>query len=163
MADIDQVNSKINEICEKADIDSENSSLRESENLKSDFIAQVFKKLSEIESIVLTLPSPPTSVPIQNSTTEQQQHTHVPKIQCTKFCGDGVGKFEFKNFLAQFENCVTSVESPKVKLSFLKVFLTGYASQLILNLSLENENYDVAINLLKNNFLDTPFLIDEIF
>ena len=73
------------------------------------------------------------------------------------------GKFEFKNFLAQFENCVTSVESPKVKLSLLKSFLTGYASKLISNLSLKNENYDVAINLLKNNILDVLFIIDVIF
>ena len=29
--------------------------------------------------------------------------------------------------------------------------------------SFANENYDVAINLLKNNFLDIPLIIDEIF
>ena len=136
MTDIDLANSKINEICEKADIDLENIGLLESEILKCEFISQVFKKLSN-------------SLPLQNGTTEQL-YTHVPKIQCTKFCGEEVGKFVFKIFLAQVENCVTSIESPKVKLSLLKGFLTGYASQLISNLSLENENYDVAINLLRN-------------
>ena len=95
MANIDQADSKINEICVKADIDLENSVLPESEILESAFISQVFKKLSEIESIVSTPPSPPTSVPIQNGTTEQQLYTHVPKIQCTKFSGEEVGKFEF--------------------------------------------------------------------
>ena len=69
MADIDLANSKINEICEKADIDLENSGWLESEILESEFISQVFKKLSEIENIVSTPPSPPTSVPIQNGTT----------------------------------------------------------------------------------------------
>ena len=59
-------------------------------------------------------------------------------------------------FLAQFENCSNSVDSPKVKLSLLKGFLTGYKSQLILN-------YDEVINLLKQNFLDVSFIIDEIF
>ena len=39
MADIDQANSKINKICEKADIDLENSGLLESEILESGFIA----------------------------------------------------------------------------------------------------------------------------
>ena len=39
MADIDQANSKINEICDKADIDLENSGLRESEHLESEFIS----------------------------------------------------------------------------------------------------------------------------
>ena len=51
MDDIDLVNSKTKEICEKTDIDSENSGLLESEILESEFILQVFKKLSEIESI----------------------------------------------------------------------------------------------------------------
>ena len=139
MADIDRANSRINEICEKSDIDLENGGLLDSEILESVFISQVFKMLSEIESIVSTPPSLPPSAPIQNGTTEQQLCTHVPKIQCAKFSGEEVGKFKLKNFLAQFENCVTSVESPKVKLSLLKCFLTGFASQLISNLSLENE------------------------
>ena len=159
MADIDLENSEINEIHEKADIDLENSGLLELEIWDCEFISQVFKKVSEIENIVSSPPSLPTWVPIQNDTTEQ----HVPKIQCMKFSSEEVGKFKFKNFLAQFENCVTSVEFQKVKLLLLKSFLTGYASQLILNLSLKNENYDMAINLWKNNFLDVPFIIDKIF
>ena len=89
MADIELANSKINEICEKTDIDLEHSGSLESKILKSQFITQVFKKLSEIESIVSTPPSFLTSVPLQNSTTEQQQYTHMPKIQYTKFSGDG--------------------------------------------------------------------------
>ena len=32
-------------------------------------------------------------------------------------------------------------------------------SQVISNLFLENENYDVVINLSKNYFLDVPFII----
>ena len=95
MADIDLANSKINEICEKADIDLENSCLQESEILESEFILQVFKKLSEIESFVSTFPSPPISEPIQNGSTEQQLYTHKPKIQCTKFSGEEIGKLEF--------------------------------------------------------------------
>ena len=163
MADIKLANSKKREIWKKVDIDLENNGYLESKILEFEFITQVFKKLSEIESIVSTPPSSPTSVPIQNSTTEQQQYTHMPKIQCTKFSGEEVGKFEFKNFLAQFENCVTSVKSQKVKISLLKSFLTGYTSQLIENLSHKNENYDVAINLLKKIFLHVIFIINEMF
>ena len=117
MADIDLANSKINEICEKVDINSENSELLESEILEFEFISQVFKKLSEIESIASTPPFLPLQYLYKMA---QQLYTHVPKIQCTKFSGEEVGKFKIKKFLAQFENCVTSVESPKVKLSLLK-------------------------------------------
>ena len=67
---INQANSKINKICGKADIDLETSGLLESEILECEFISQVFKNISEIESIVSTPPFPPTSVPIQNGTPE---------------------------------------------------------------------------------------------
>ena len=46
MADIDLANSKINEICEKADINLEYSGLLESEILESEFVSQVYKKFS---------------------------------------------------------------------------------------------------------------------
>lgn len=85
-----------------------------------------------------------------------------PRQQCTKFSSSEFSKFELKNFLVQFENCVTLVNSEKAKLSLLKGFLTGYASQLISLLSLE-DNYVIGINLLKREFLDIPFIIDEIF
>ena len=129
MTDIDQASSEINEICEKADIDLENNGLLESEILESEFISQVFKKLSEIESIVSTPPSPSTLVLIQNGTTKQQLCTQVPKVQCTKFIGKEIGKFKFKNFLAQFKNCVALVEPPKVfwpatRLNWFRIFLS---------------------------------------
>lgn len=45
----------------------------------------------------------------------------------------------------------------------MKDFLTGYATQLILHLSREDDNYGVAINLLKIEFLNITFIIEEIF
>ena len=71
-------------------------------------------------------------------------------------------KFEFKNFLAQFYNCVSSVSSDKAKLSLLKSSLTDYAAQLISHLTLEGPNYEIARKLLEE-FLDIPLIVDEIF
>ena len=86
-----------------------------------------------------------------------------PRLQCPKFSERMSNKFEFKNFLAQFYNCVSSVSSDKAKLSLLKSYLTGYAAQIISHLTLEEANYEVAIKLLTEEFLDIPLIVDEIF
>ena len=50
------------------------------------------------------------------------------KLQCSKFSGKNVSKFELKNFLIQFSNCTCSIKSKGTKLSLLKDYLTGYTS-----------------------------------
>ena len=55
------------------------------------------------------------------------------------------------------------MSSDKAKLSLLKSYLTGYAAQLISHLTLEEANYEVAIKLLTEEFLDIPLIVDEIF
>ena len=82
------------------------------------------------------------------------------RLQCPKFCGRTSNRFEFKNFLVQFYNCISSVSSDKAKLSLLKSYLTGYAAQLLSHLTLEEANYEVAIKLLTEEFLDIPVIVD---
>ena len=55
------------------------------------------------------------------------------------------------------------MSSDKAKLSLLKSYLTGYAAQLLSHLTLEEANYEVAIKLLTEEFLDIPLILDEIF
>ena len=86
-----------------------------------------------------------------------------PRLQCSKFSGRMYNRFEFRNFLAQFYNCVSSVSSDKAKSSLLKSYLTGYAAQLLSHLTLEEANYEVAIKLLTEEFLDIFLVVDEIF
>ena len=78
-----------------------------------------------------------------------EMYFQTPKLQCTTFSGKNVDKFEFKKFLIQFSNCTCFIKSKRVKLSLLKSFLTGYASPIISHLTLEDKNFDVAIELLK--------------
>ena len=89
----------------------------------------------------------------------------APKLQCSKFSGGKkkVSKFEFKNFVIQFSKCTCSIKSTRTKLSLLKGYLTGYASQIISHQTLEDENLDEALELLKEEFLDISFIIDEIY
>lgn len=87
-----------------------------------------------------------------------------PPLECGYFEGNDKDKFEFHVFLAQFNNLIDSKNySNKIKLSYLHTYLKGYAKKLIGHLSLQDENYPIAINLLKEQFLDVPLIIDEIF
>ena len=55
------------------------------------------------------------------------------------------------------------MSSDEAKLSLLKSYLTSYTVQLISHLTLEEANYEVAIKLLTEEFLDIPLIVDEIF
>ena len=92
-----------------------------------------------------------------------QAHAITPKLQCCKFSGSPtLGKFEYKNFKAQFENCVRHVTSGAVKLAHLRGYLTDTAFDIVSHLTLEDANYELAIELLDEQFLDKPFMLDEI-
>ena len=83
----------------------------------------------------------------------------LPKLEFVKFNVVKPSKFEFKNFLLQFQNCVRDLESNEVKLTLLK----SYFSDLISHLTLESCNYIVTIDLLKREFLNKNLIINAIF
>ena len=132
------------------------------EQLEAEFAYNIFERLTGLEENISS--SNTKDVPVQKPQVPLAALcVSAPKLQCVKFNGIRAGKFEFKNFLVQFENCVDAVHSKKAKLSLLKSFLAGYASQLVSHLLLEDENFEVAIDLLKKEFLDIPFIMDVIF
>ena len=94
---------------------------------------------------------------------KEQTLSMLPELECIKFSGVKSSKFEFKNFLAQFHNCLTQLESNEVKLTSLKSYLFDYALQLISHLKLESCYYSVAINLLKREFLNENLITNAIF
>ena len=71
-------------------------------------------------------------------------------ISIPKFSSINPSKFEFNN-------------SNKSRLALLKGYLTSYALQLVSHLILVDGNYKVAVSLLTIEFLDVPFIINEIF
>ena len=167
--EIETLNSKIYDACVKADIDIIRSGYLEDEEAESSYQVEVNRKLDDGEYSLSQ-----TNLPHRNSSKNAgkegnpsifNMHTYIPplRLQCPKFRARMPNKFEFKNFLAQFYNCVSSVSSDKAKLSLLKSYLTGYAVQLISHLTLEEANYEVAIKLFTEEFLDIPLNVDEIF
>ena len=87
-----------------------------------------------------------------------------PPLECDYFEGSSKDKFEFHTFLTQLNTIIDSkAYSNSVKLSYLHTYLKGYARKLISHLSIKDENYPIAIDLLKEQFLDVPYIIDEIY
>ena len=100
---------------------------------------------------------------IAEAITNMQANTMVPKLQCVKFNGNSSDKFAFKNFLSQFQNCVANMRSNSSKLSYLRSVLSDYAFSIISHLTITDSNYEVAINILRAEFLDNEYIVDEIF
>ena len=48
-----------------------------------------------------------------------------------------------------------------VKLTYLRSYLTDYAYRIISHLSISDDNYEVAVKLLKDEFLDLDYINDE--
>ena len=93
----------------------------------------------------------------------------VPNRQ-TIFCQlfDGTNDIaDFKNWLSQFETMINSGRPMKgrYKLISLRNHLTkgGLAFKLIISLEMIDDNYVVAVDILKEEFLDEPKLIDQSF
>ena len=86
-----------------------------------------------------------------------------PKLHCPTFSGKNSDRLEFKNFLVQFKNCVDANGTlpGSVKLTYLRSYLTDYALKIISHLTINDSNYDIAIKLLKDEFLDEEFITDE--
>ena len=89
----------------------------------------------------------------------------IPKLECKIFDGTSKDKLEFKNFVTQFSNCIDACGtlSSANKLTYLRSYLSGYALKIITHLSVTDDNYDFAFSLLKEEFLDIPYIVDESF
>ena len=82
----------------------------------------------------------------------------LPKIQLKKFSGDPV---EWKGFFDTFEAAVDKHEglSEVEKFSYMKGLLEGKAASTVAGMSLSNENYKQAIQLLQERFGNTQVII----
>ncbi len=87
-----------------------------------------------------------------------------PELKCSTFAGGDRDKFHYKNFVAQFKNCIEGFNlSPMNKLLYLRSYLQGYALNIISHLSITDSNYVLAWELLDKEFLDTNEIIHDLF
>ena len=121
-----------------------------------DRIAVIAKRLHDRDN------PPPTSSGVLGS---KESSVKLPRLECGKFDGESEDKMAFKTFLQQFHNCINIAGqlSNSSKLIYLRSYLTGYAFRVISHLSMSDDNHDVALKLLKEEFLDEEYIVDETF
>ena len=84
-------------------------------------------------------------------------------LSCDTFSGKEVDKFAFHTFLIRFKDVIESKTSlsGSAKLTYLRSYLTEYAVRVIQHLPINDSNYQPALQLLCDEFLDKSYLNDE--
>ncbi|KAL7646135.1 UNVERIFIED_CONTAM: hypothetical protein RMT77_003036 [Armadillidium vulgare] len=123
-------------------------------------------------------PSPPCSersaVSQENSVSKEElikvlsyhppRELSLPKLKCISFSGGKEDRFLFRSFLLSYNNvygCRLDI-SEVAKLQYLKSHLSGYALKDIEHLSNVDENLEVALDILKGQYLDEPYIVDSL-
>ena len=86
-------------------------------------------------------------------------------LDCRVFDSDKASKFEFRDWYAQFKAVMSSWPNceAKLKLAYLKSKVEGTAKLYIVNLEQTDDNYQIALKILEEKYLDKDFIKDELF
>ena len=86
-------------------------------------------------------------------------------LECGTFSGKEEDKFAFHTFLNQFNNVIGSRKnlSDSAKQTYLYGYLRDYALKVVKHLTISDSNYLLAIQMLKQEFLDVNYIIDETY
>ena len=86
-----------------------------------------------------------------------------PPLECGTFSGKEEDKFAFHTFLNQFDNVIGSRKnlSDSAKQTYLYGYLRDYALKVVKHLTISDSNYLLAIQMLKQEFLDVNYIVDE--
>ena len=86
-------------------------------------------------------------------------------IECPKFKGDESDRLEFKNWYDRIDVIVKSRPkwTEEFKVLFLKDKVIGDAANFIAHIDPGLDAYDTCIEVLKEQYLDVPYIIEEYF
>ena len=115
-----------------------------------------------------------SDVPTSNSSTDKLLEVlnrlnfnegKPPPLECGTFSGKEKDKFAFHSFLTQFNNVIGSRKnlSDSTKQTYLYGYLKDYALKVVKHLTISDANYHLALQLLKQEFLDVDYIIDETY
>ena len=127
---------------------------------QSSYLTKIRLKIRSLEP--KDKPSPPSNNTQVSSASDCR--LKLPELKCQTFSGEHSSQLEFHAFMSQFDNIIglrTNI-TDSIKFTYLKTYLTGYALKLVNHLQITDANYNVAIDLLKTEFLNVPRLIDDI-
>ena len=157
LLNIDDYNEKINDLYTQ--------SSKTEADLSEDFLAELDKQSDYALDIkaqlsALNVKKPQTGIALRSNCDMK-----LPELNCPIFSGEESNDLEFFTFLNQFQNVVglRSNLADSTKLTYLKSYLSGYALKVVQHLAITDENYPVALELLKIEFLNTNSIVDELY
>ena len=167
---LDDLNTEISDVCDEKGLDSDDEACLSDIHNEQEYFSSVQEHLSNLSSSL----APQTS--IQTDSSNSGSHDALvnaieklrsipskPHLPCPRFNGSDSDRLSFKDFFTQFNNSIDDSLSGSIKLTYLRNYLTGYAYQIISHLSISDEYYSVAVSLLKSEFLDEEYIVDEYF
>ena len=156
---IDKINDDIHELCEKKEIKVDDTDRVTDFKDEIKYEIGVQEKISDVQTKITPVKTDTSS---HTSTVTQ---IRPPKLKCPSFSGLEKDRLMFQNFPMQFNNVMTAGGKldDSAKLTYLRGCLTDYAFSVISHLSISNENYKAALDLLNAEFLDKEFIIEEYF
>ena len=85
----------------------------------------------------------------------------APKLKCSVFnaCTLSINKFEFKNFIFNTQFLNWDIKSEALDLPILMNYLTGYAFQIVVYLTILDEKLPAAFHILTEEFLDMDGIV----
>ena len=88
----------------------------------------------------------------------------LPDLKCENFSGEGTSNLQFHTFITQFNNIIGLRKnlSDSKKFTYLRTYLKGYALNIVQHLQVADSSYAVALKLLKDEFLNTNALIEDL-
>lgn len=117
-------------------------------------------KLNQLESSI-------SSSPVVKNAKQNVSNCELklPNLVCRTFSGEGNKFLDYAVFIAEFNNIIGSRKNldPGTKFTYLKTYLKGYAAKVVTHLSVTNDNYGIALELLEKEFLNPEAVIDEYF
>lgn len=149
--------SEIQDQIEDLDVDE-----KDTEN-RQDIEDKCFSILAELRSEIDRLNAPNSeiieTISVASSSRLPKQHVKLPIISIPTFSGNITNWTSFIELFGALiieDNGLSNIE----KFMYLKTYLSGEALKLIEGLELTNDNFEVALNILKDRFENKLFIIN---
>ena len=119
--------------------------------------------LRGLQSLTNKIASAPVDGGEVNNVLGNSVNLKLPEFKIANFADNSKNPFDFFIFYSSFDNALNRIQgiSKTVKLVYLKAYLYGRALQLVENLPIEDDSYDIAWNLLKSEFFDKDLLVND--
>jgi hypothetical protein len=137
-------------------------------NGESELDDSIVRELDSQESYTIDIKTKLAAIPkervAKDNSSENLCDLRLPYLQCPTFSGEGKSVMEYQSFETQFQNIIGSRKiTNSSKLIYLKSYVVGYASKLLSHLQISDENYLLALELLRKEFLNKTTLRNELY